>query len=546
MIFELFLNCVDDLSTRWTDFRDGLTELVGALSAADPLVPTLIGFIDQAKTELGTIAAQRPSLAGTNNAATLIEHATPIFTDTKTHFTPIRNALDTALPDLIAREGRVSAAAVVTRSRLADLEAHINECVQELVEISTAEGQRANVSGIRGSVSDLSTYPVLTQDFGYGSGSFPSSGGTGGGGTPLGQMVERAFSAVLGLRPRLNDTKSFMSALNQSFVCEEVEGRTVCRWNQRGGVAVAELGGTITGAQASLYQRARLALDNALPLLDALTPLRADFDAQEVEAVRAIVRQEMIELVNEFGVEGGPRVERVDDLFALLSDPPNAPFNRRRGGFRTIDNGQNILALINAQLLAAFGSGELGRLGDVFGLTRDRVNTIEEERDLTNYLIVRDHIDSLLVSWLAFRPNFLGGIDNFLGTQLVLIQRSLAVIAESVDEVYFAMDSVFLGPAERKTTRIEFPANVAPPMFVDELFSWVHDYAADEAPSIIEDGGKRGVRAIVPTLRRLHDLVEASIGRIRHPGARHERVRRTIDEVVGHLDEAARLSGTIT
>jgi len=83
-------------------------------------------------------------------------------------------------------------------------------------------------------------------------------------------------------------------------------------------------------------------------------------------------------------------------------------------------------------------------------------------------------------------------------------------------------------------------------MFVDELFSWVHDYAADEAPSIIEDGGKRGVRAIVPTLRRLHDLVEASIGRIRHPGARHERVRRTIDEVVGHLDEAARLSGTIT
>jgi len=47
-------------------------------------------------------------------------------------------------------------------------------------------------------------------------------------------------------------------------------------------------------------------------------------------------------------------------------------------------------------------------------------------------------------------------------------------------------------------------------------------------------------------LRRLHDLVEASIGRIRHPGARHERVRRTIDEVVGHLDEAARLSGTIT
>src|SRR5437660_93036 len=43
-----------------------------------------------------------------------------------------------------------------------------------------------------------------------------------------------------------------------------------------------------------------------------------DADPQDTEAVRAIIRSEMGELVNELGMPRGPRVQRVDSLFSLL------------------------------------------------------------------------------------------------------------------------------------------------------------------------------------------------------------------------------------
>jgi hypothetical protein len=407
-------------------------------------------------------------------------------------------------------------------------------------------------------VNEISTYPVLTQDISYGP---PSSGGGNGslgtGSTvPLGQIASKAISAVLGQRPRLTDPKSFVAALNSSFTCKEMEGHTECVWIQRSASPVTDLGGSVTGAQASIYKRAKEASDDALPLLEALAELRVDPDPQEVDAVRSIVKSELTELVAEFGFEGGPRVQRVDDLFQLLigyapgtqlltngrRTPPTA-----RGNFIVTlppHAGQQVANV--PVFLNAFGGGELGRLGDVFGFTKDQVNTIEEELNLTNYLVIRDYVDSLYGSWQNFRTSFLRGVDNFLGTQLILLQRTLSVVAESVSETTFAMDSVFLGPAERQTVRIDFPSNVAPaPMYVDELLSWVQNFSTSEGTRIIEEGGKLGVRSIVDTLDLLQRLVESSVGRIRHPGARHPRVERTLTELAAQLGEAARLAGTI-
>ena len=55
---------------------------------------------------------------------------------------------------------------------------------------------------------------------------------------------------------------------------------------------------------------------------------------------------------------------------------------------------------------------------------------------------------SLAESWDAQREFFVRGsaVEPFLGTQLVLLSRDLEVIAESVHEAEFAMNSVFLGP----------------------------------------------------------------------------------------------------
>jgi len=78
--------------------------------------------------------------------------------------------------------------------------------------------------------------------------------------------------------------------------------------------------GSISGAQVSIYRRAKQAVDQALPLLDGLVPLKTDDDDEDdVEALKAIVRKQLIALVEELGAPGGARVPRVGHVFRLLA-----------------------------------------------------------------------------------------------------------------------------------------------------------------------------------------------------------------------------------
>jgi hypothetical protein len=542
MIYETVRKCADDLNSRWSDLQIASQSLANVLTAVPAQQAIVNNWVAVSNAQIATITANRPTLNGFPALIVLINLAqTNIFNPTFAAFTPLRSAAvgpGGLLPVLAgSADGQISASAGLVEASVRALESIYAECMQEFAEFSSNEGARANLSGIRGSVDDISTYPVFTQDFAFGGGS-PAIGG-GGQSTPtsLSLTAQRALSDVLGRKPRLDDPKSFLAALTQSFMCKEVEGHTECTWIQRGGATgLTELGGSITGAQASIYQRAKVAYDTVKPLIDSLTPLRTDPDFETIEAVRSIVSTEFQELVNELGYEGGPRVSRVDDLFTILLQQ-NFPLAPPRTGM--------IQDPINADLLVVYGSGEVGHLGDQLGMLRDNVNTIDDEQDLTNYLVIQDYLNSLNTSWLTFRPNFLGGAVNYLGTQLILIQRNLSVIVESVAEVSFAMDSVFLGPAERLTVRIDFPTNVAPPMYVADLLTWIETFASGEGTQIIQEGGKIGVRNIVQPLQRLRDLVRNTDGRIRHPGARHPRVRRTLEELGSQLAETARLAATL-
>jgi hypothetical protein len=156
-------------------------------------------------------------------------------------------------------------------------------------------------------------------------------------------------------------------------------------------------------------------------------------------------------------------------------------------------------------------------------------------------------------------------VEPFLGTQLVLVSRDLEVVAESVHEVEFAMDSVFLGPSERQTLELRFPPGSAsgrlqrrrlaspggsPPMFVSELLTWVQRFATEEGRKLIDDGGKQGVVAFRPTIVLLEALVRdarvAPAGAqdpTRMPAAyRRPRVQRALTELASQLaDTAARV-----
>jgi hypothetical protein len=155
--------------------------------------------------------------------------------------------------------------------------------------------------------------------------------------------------------------------------------------------------------------------------------------------------------------------------------------------------------------------GTLGNLRSQLGLGEptwasdtepNYINTVADEQNVTNFRILVDYTNSLLNSWTnSFAFFYQNTSTPFLGTQLVLISRQLGVISETVDEVRFVLDSVFIGPAERKTYVLQLqpvedftqnpPTTVQlPQIFLEDLLSWIQDYVNVEAPAIIQTGGR--------------------------------------------------------
>jgi hypothetical protein len=348
-------------------------------------------------------------------------------------------------------------------------------------------------------VEEAVTYPLLTKGVnGYGG---SRNGHMPGGydGTPLAHTAQGAIRDLLGWRYRADDPKGFIAALNKAVDLKQVEGHLESTWKARPYTVQADLG-EVTGAQASIHERARVAYEHAMPLLDTLKALRPDADEESTESARSIVRSAWTELVGELGCVGGPRIPRVNEYFARLLGVTKFDIDF----FRTPE----FAALVGHPENVA---GALGELRVRFGLRRELVLTVEEERAFTNFLILVDYTTGLFQTWVA-QKGFIERNDlpdKFLGTQLVRLSQMLNVVVESVHEAYDAMDSVFFGPQERAVTEIEFDGD--PRITVAELLSWVEHFAGVEGPQLIEDSGKDGVDAVRNTLERLRDLVGSAI-----------------------------------
>jgi hypothetical protein len=201
--------------------------------------------------------------------------------------------------------------------------------------------------------------------------------------------------------------------------------------------------------------------------------------------------------------------------------------------------------------------GTLGSLRDELGLnftTQDFVNTVQDEQDLSNFRILSDYVTSLAQSWINNLRFFgLTTATPFFGTQLVLLSRQLSVVAESVDEVRFTLDSVFIGPAERQTLELRFDPHVSnQPLFAEDLFNWIQSFTTDEGPRLIQDGGKFGVQnSFLPIAQRLRDLVKgAQDPNLRNkglpPGFHTFRVQRALKQLGEELDELVALASPIS
>jgi len=436
------------------------------------------------------------------------------------------------------------------------------------------DGKLDQVTGAVQSIGQTSaesvTFPFLTRE--VGDLQYPMSGsGSGGAGNGFGAgtAAMKAISDVLGWKPKDNDPKAFVAALTASFTCTDMEGHTECAWTPRTYAVMADAAGGISGAQASLYSRAKDAVDRSLLILDGLYALRNDADPQDSEALKAIIKSQLTELVGELGLSSGPRVTRMDQLFFLLV---NGPLNPQANQVQT-DPDQV--------------GGALGTLRDEFGLWTITpppglhllINKVDREQNATNYRILVDYVTSLRISWANNRQFFVRPVQTpFFGTQLVLLTRQLATVAESVGEVRFALDSVFIGPEERQILQVDFPANIAPPahptapnggngasqqlannavnagsMFVEEFLSWVERFAAEEGPRLIQDGGEFAVRtSFLPVTIQLRNLIIAAtpnnpLNNGNLPlGYRSHRVIRALQELSTQLDSLAVLADPIT
>ena len=120
-----------------------------------------------------------------------------------------------------------------------------------------------------------------------------------------------------------------------------------------------------------------------LPLLRGPTTLNpAAYPPQDLEAIRTIVTAELNELVSELAWEGGPRIQRVDELFVLLLGENHRSFSPNPDRAK----------------------GQLGILRDRFALTEDQIDTVDEERVVTNFRVIVEQVLALQASWFKDRP----------------------------------------------------------------------------------------------------------------------------------------------
>ena len=330
--------------------------------------------------------------------------------------------------------------------------------------------QPVSSNGIPQNVVWDQEWPVFTVDGTPGTRTAPTGDQT--------PNVSAVLRDVLGWRPVPTDTKAFTAALAAAFQLTDVEGHVVGTYVPRGFSLQADLGG-VSGGQASLYARAKSSLGHMLEILDGLTPLKPAFDQEDGEAVRALVRNEIIRIVDEMGASGGPRQMLVDASFVILAG--------------SWDPTRNVVADVV--------TGQLGSLRETFGFARKLATSVREERIRTSFWTLVDELLDLRRAYENWKLLMSGASPGgFLGTDLVLIGRALEAASEQIDEYEDVLDSVLLGAAERQTIWLDRPRGLT----LDGLLKWTKSFVRVDGKAYLNDSGRDGLtNAFAPTAAEL-------------------------------------------
>jgi hypothetical protein len=117
-------------------------------------------------------------------------------------------------------------------------------------------------------------------------------------------------------------------------------------------------------------------------------------------------------------------------------------------------------------------------------------------------------------------------------------------VAESVQEVYAAMDSVFIGPAERETTSLPLGPH-GEQLTIAEMLGRVERFASEDGIRLVQDGSQDSVAALKKILDDLHALLDAaarlsaSSSPLPTQSFHSDRVHRSLIELSTRLEQAS-------
>jgi hypothetical protein len=207
------------------------------------------------------------------------------------------------------------------------------------------------------------------------------------------------------------------------------------------------LTGQLSVEQANLYRQASIIGNDALKVLDGITPFVPTADLDAVEALRALIRSQIRSLIDEFGRIDEPRKQRVETFLSTLF----------------------VLRVKEEKIVG----GSLLRLGETLGLIREDGNrsilpvTAEDEAQVAGYELLINYVKTLQDIWQRYAATTESEtkITGRYSERLSRVNVMLPVIADSNASFMSAMDSIGFTGSERRSDAALFTTLEAPPAF---------------------------------------------------------------------------------
>jgi hypothetical protein len=378
------------------------------------------------------------------------------------------------------------------------------------------------------------------------------------------RQVERAFNQVLGGAVG-RGAGSFISALNNAFpTVETADGPQVAYTSTRGMVSLYNTNGNgsandtgvisstglprqISARQAVLYREVSIIASDAQRVLLGLRPFSPQAAPEQVEALRAIVRTSINEIVDEFVRVEEPRPERVKSYFdtlwlnltelgrrAFLNDP------------RLVTTAEDEAQTAGLELLQNYARAMREAWGKYYSAHRSKRKppSISERVERANILLpilAQSNID------------FMAAMDSVDFTEAD--RRSLATKFSKLrgTRVELSKLEVELSKLESDLKLVPYTL-LLPDITPYDITEWLDRYASYEAPNTLAVSGVYALDYVVDQADTLFWVIAPIVGRIKmstkpvstgktvlEQVLSNERVDWALNNILSQLDELAGL-----